>query len=79
LRSSLDYTAKAKEHLLNVMLSDPITFEQSANRLLKQLTSADVDKSFSGAFDSFLSAVMYRKQEGVQPSSTYNAGRMTFP
>jgi hypothetical protein len=63
-----------------MMLNGPTTFGQSANRLLKPLTSADVDKSFSGASDSFLSAVMYLKQEGVQPSSgTTTPGRMTSP
>jgi hypothetical protein len=30
---ALDYTAKAKEHFLNMMLNDPTTFGQSTNRL----------------------------------------------
>jgi RimJ/RimL family protein N-acetyltransferase len=66
---ALEDTTENKEHFRNVMLNDPNTVGQSVNRLLKPLTSADVDRSFSGASESFLSVIMYLKPEGAHPSS----------
>jgi hypothetical protein len=51
-----------------MVLNDPATFGQSVNRLLKPLSSADVDKTFSGVADAFLSVMIFLKQEGAQPA-----------
>jgi hypothetical protein len=65
---NVENTAENRGCYLNMVLNDPTTFGQSVNRLLKPLSAADVDKTFSGAADAFLSVVIFLKQEGAQPA-----------
>jgi GNAT superfamily N-acetyltransferase len=65
---ALENTPENREHFLNVVLKDPATFGQCFNKLLKPLTSNNVEKTFSGAADAFLSVVIYLKQEARGPT-----------
>lgn len=65
---ALENTPENRDHFLDGVLKDPATLGQSSNKLLKPLTSNDVEKTFSGAADAFLSVVIYLKQEVGEPT-----------
>jgi hypothetical protein len=59
----------SSDHLIYRALENtPENIEHFLDVVLQELTSNDVDKTFSGATDAFLSVVKYLKQEGAEPT-----------
>jgi len=66
---ALENTPESRAHYHSVLLQDPETFGQSSNWLLKPPTTNDLEKTFSGAVDVFLSVVIHFKPEnGKEPT-----------
>ncbi|KAE9369343.1 GNAT family acetyltransferase, partial [Stipitochalara longipes BDJ] len=61
---ALENTSESRDHFRNVVLKDSETFGQASfNKLLKPLTSNDLEKTFSGAADVFLAVVIHLQNE----------------
>jgi RimJ/RimL family protein N-acetyltransferase len=68
---ALENTPEEKDFFYDIINNDPTTFAQSMNRLIRPLSSEDVDKIFGGAADALLSVrvCLPASEDGEKPTT----------